>query len=187
MKKLIFALLLLPATLCSCKSNSNKNYKVTKKVFEHELNPHTVMFEANYQLDIVAFGEHQKNEFDCGTIRVNENYIFHFDDLGDHIRWKQYENDGTPYYTMTDTCETIYRYWFGKLYYLFFLTYEDFTFDEKEKQYVCGRVEYSKDLVVSRGIFKSYNNKPMYIEFELEGYGTYYSTFSKHGEVTVTI
>lgn len=187
MKKFIFALILLPATLCSCKENKYKNYTVSKGVYEHELNAHTVLFESNYRIDIEGQFISQSSEFDNGYARVDATQIYYFEDLGNDIRCSHYNSGGVIDYTTTNSEENICLWWFGNFYYLFKIPYEAFEFDKQERQYVCGEVNYSEEFGINRGIIRAYKNKPMYFEFDIKGFGTYKATFSQHGNISIKV
>ena len=188
MKKLIFALILLPATLCSCKGNNKyKDYMVSKGVYEHELNAHTVLFESNYRIDMEGMYFTQYSEFDNGYARVDGKDVYHFEDLGAEIKCTHYTSQGLVDYVRTDTKENIYLWWFMSYYYLFTIPYEEFEFDKQERQYVCGEVSYSEEFAINRGVLKAYKNKPMYFEFDIKGYGTYKATFSQHGNISIDV
>ena len=79
MKKLFFAGLLLPLTLCSCKSGSN-DYKMSKEKYLELFNPHTITLRTNYQIDIDAFGNRQTTEFDNGYANRIDLYSLGVDD-----------------------------------------------------------------------------------------------------------
>ena len=183
-KKLFFVGLLIPLTLCSCKSRSN-DYKMSKEKYLELFNPYTITLRTNYQIDIDAFGNRQTTEFDNGYAKVDGTHLYHFEDFGEYVACSHITSSGTIDYTRKDTPENLYLWWFGSFYYLFSIPYEVLTFDAEEKRYICGEVTYSEEFTVEKGAMQIYRNKPQYMEFTLKGYGEYKAYFSRHGEVSL--
>ena len=187
MKKLIFAALLLPALLVSCKGgNKDKDYQVTKEVFEHELDPHTVIFESNYQVTNDYTGMHLINEIDYGKVILNAKTRYAFEKYNNGIKQITLDIYGNKLdeYTYSDI-NSFYSMWFGEFYCLFSLKYEDFTYDRSVQAYRCGRIVYDQYHIVEYGLAKAYKNKPTYLEFYIQGLGLYTISICRHGEISI--
>ena len=187
MKKLLFAAFLLPLTLTGCKKgSSDKDYQFTKETFQKKFNPHAVVFESNYQT-VTDYGyTHFINEYDYGKVIVNGTQRYAYKENGGTV--DKYTLDSFGYavsVTTYNSMQEFYSYYFGEFYALFFLQYEDFTYDKTSQAYVCGRVAYDANHVILSGAIKGYKNNPIYIEFNIEGYGMYKTTMCRHGEIHV--
>lgn len=186
MKKVIFAAFLLPALLVSCKGgNKDKDYQVTREVFEHEANAHTVLFESNYQITTDFGSTHFINEIDYGKVIVNVNNRNAFEDLGDQIKANYLNAYGDVLDSTIYEKEYFYNMWFGDSIFLFNLNFDDFRYDKSTQSYVCGQIYYDENHVIESGILQAYKNKPKYIEFTIRGVGTYKAYFSRHGEINI--
>lgn len=171
---------------CGRSSKVADPYQFDKDTYLYECNPDTVMFKSNYRVEMYVDDVlRMTSDLDYGKACTNNEYYYYLVEQGDSAEVTSYRQDGS-FNTTIQSKEYLYNYWFGFGKYLFELKYEDFSYNQEKKYYECDRVELS-EFVIEKGIFKAYNKKPIYIEYNIVGQGKFAMQFSKHGEVTVNL